>query len=171
MPSPVTHLREAVSRMSPLGKLAVAVAALALLAALVTGGGVIGDRLRAAKYNRSEAARMKQVQASLAAAEAAEKRAEAKEAQAELLKQQNEAKATKTTAADASIERETKDREQQISKTYEEDLRRINSDLTVCDRCRDVCSKLDDAARANPDFGQYRCDADACSEDCPAGNP
>jgi uncharacterized protein HemX len=156
--------------MSPLGKLAVLVAAIALAAVLFTGGGVIGDRIQAAKYNRREAARMKQVQASLAAAEAAEKRAEAKEAQAELLRQQNEAKASKTTAADASLQQETANREKQISETYESDLRRINSDLSVCERCRDVCSKLDAAARANPAFGQYRCDADACSEDCPAGD-
>lgn len=156
--------------MSPLGKLAVAVAALALLAALFTGGGVIGDRIAQARYNRREAARMKQVQAALAAADAAEKRAEAKEAQAELLRQQNEAKASKNTAADAELQKETASRDEQISATYESDLRRINSDLSTCERCRDVCTRLDAAARANPAFGQYRCDADACSEDCPAGD-
>lgn len=166
MPSPFTHLREAFSRMSPLGKLAVVFAAIALAAVLFTGGGVIGDRIRAAKYNRREAARMKQVQASLAAAEAAEKRAEAKEAQAELLRQQTEAKASKTTAADASLQQETANREKQISETYESDLRRINSDLSVCERCSDTCERLRKAAQANPDFGQYQCAPDSCAEAC-----
>lgn len=170
MPSPVKHLREAFSRMSPFGKLLVFVGALALLAVFLTGGGLIGNRLAAARYNKREAARMKQVQAALAAADAATKRAETKEAQAELLRQQNEAKAGKVTAAAEQLAKETKDNEEKISADYAADLARINSDLTPCDRCRDVCSKLDAAARANPAFGQYRCDADACSEDCPAVN-
>lgn len=49
MPSPVRHLREAFSRMSPFGKLSVAVAAAALAFALFAGGFVLGRRACAAE--------------------------------------------------------------------------------------------------------------------------
>lgn len=135
---------------------------------LVGAVGMIGYRISYSRYTKREAARMKQVQEVLAAADAATRRAEAKEAQAELLKQQMDAKATVTTADRVKLEQESERNEEKIKTSYEHDQTFINSDMSDCERCRDVCSRLDAVAVSNPALAKYRCAADSCAEQCDA---
>lgn len=168
MPNPATHLKDAFGKMSPLGKAAVFVAAFLVGCLLVTGGGLFGHSIARARYNAREAERMKQVQAALAKADEATKRAEAKEAQAELLGKQNEAKAGLTADAKAKLEKESAENVKQISETYKADVSSINSDASLCDRCRDTCSRLARVAVSNPELAAFQCAPDACSEQCPS---
>lgn len=64
---------------------------------------------------------------------------------------------------------------QEINQWYEEDKKFINSDLSTCDRCRDLCGRSNWLADTyGKDFASARCDvnvscADACSDT--AGQP
>lgn len=149
------------------GKLIVFAACFIVGALLVAGSGMVSYRVTSYRYAKREAARMKQVQAALSAADAAEKRAEAKEAQAELLKQQNEAKAKVTTADKQKLEQEAKATDAKITNDYAADVQRINANQSDCDRCRDSCSRLDRLAVSNPALAELRCTADACADSCP----
>lgn len=159
--------KEAFTRLSPKGKIIVFVAAFVVGCILVAVSGMVAYRVSYSRYNKREAARMKQVQEALAAADAANRRAEAKEAQAELLKQQMDAKAKVTTADRVKLEQESERNEEKIKSAYEHDQAFINSDLSDCERCRDVCSRLDAVAVSNPALAKYACAADACAEQCP----
>jgi K+-sensing histidine kinase KdpD len=158
------RVKEAFTKLSPKSKLIAFVVAFIVGCLLVAASGAIAYRISYARYNRKEAARMKQVQDALALAEAANRRAEAKEAQAELLKEQNEAKAKTTTADKARLESEA-----QIRNAYQHDQDAINSDMSSCDRCRDICSRLDALAVSNPALAKYKCAANSCDDECAAG--
>lgn len=168
MSTVAAQLKGLIGELSPAGKLAAF--GLCLLAGLllVTGGGMLGSRIAAARYDRREAERMKQVQAALSAAEAATRRAEAKEARAALLAEQNAARAGKTTAAEQQLQKEIAENETRISEAYRADVARINSNASLCERCRDTCSRLARAARDSPELAPFTCGPDSCAELCPS---
>jgi K+-sensing histidine kinase KdpD len=163
------RVKEAFTKLSPKSKLIAFVVAFIVGCLLVAASGAIAYRISYARYNRKEAARMKQVQDALALAEAANRRAEAKEAQAELLKEQNEAKAKTTTADKARLESEAQAHDEQIRNAYQHDQDAINSDMSSCDCCRDICSRLDALAVSNPALAKYKCAANSCDDECAAG--
>lgn len=150
---------------------ALVVVALTVILAVVSGvASSIGYRISYARYNKREAARMKLVQDSLAAAEAKTRSAEAKEAKAELLEQQIAAKAKLTTEDKTKLETESRKRDEQIQNAFQHDTDAINSDMSDCQRCRDICSRVESLIVSNPNLAKYSCQPDACSEECDAAN-
>lgn len=156
---------------SLVGKIGVAFGLVVIVTLLSFAAGAIGHRIAYNRYTKKEAARMKQVQDALAAAEKSTRSAEAKEAKAEVLAEQNAAKAKTTSADKQALETEIAKREADIQNAYQHDQDYINSNLTECDRCRDICSRVAALARTNPNLAQYQCQPDACDEQCLAAAP
>lgn len=144
---------------------------LVLVAALSAGVGIgscgthYGESRAKRKFEAERAENLKKAQTALAAMDEANRRAEAKEAQAALLEQQIAAKSNTAAAAQAKLEQEAKTNEAQNQQAFENDKAFINSDLSACDRCNDVCARL---ARSN---SGYVCGPADCAEVCAAGNP
>jgi uncharacterized protein HemX len=150
---------------------ALVVVALIIILAVVSGvAASIGYRVRYAAYQKREAVRMKQVQDALAAADAKTKLAEAKEAKAALLEQQIAAKVKITEADQTKLEEESKRRDEQIQNALQHDNDAINSDMSNCERCRDICTRTATVAKSNPNLAQYQCGANDCADYCQAGN-
>jgi hypothetical protein len=146
-------------------KVAVFAVMLSLSLGLGSCGVQLGESRANARAKAERAENLKKAQAALAAMDAANRRAEAKEAQAALLEQQIAAKSKDAAAAQAKLEQESKTNEAQNQQAFENDKAYINSDLSACDRCRDVCARL---ARSG---SGYACGPDDCAEACAAGNP
>jgi uncharacterized protein HemX len=155
----------ALSQLSPKSKLIAFVVALVVGCILVAASGMIFYRVAFNRYSKKEAARMKQVQDLLAAADAADKRAEAKEQEAARLKAVNDAKAKTTTAEKEQIESEAQRNDEQIRNAYQHD----HDAISDCDRCKDICTRLDAVAVSNADLAKYKCAADSCAEQCDTG--
>lgn len=117
-------------------------------------------------YNRKEAANQKLIQEALANAEAKDKSADAKEAKVEQIGQINEKRAGDTAARVNQINQETEKNVQAIEDAYKRDSAYINSDISSCDRCRDICSRVERLSLSNPDLGKYRCGPDTCASEC-----
>ena len=60
----------------------------------------------------------------------------------------------------------------EIDKKYEDDKSFIASDLTVCQRCRDLCERSNQLTAYGPEFASAQCDAASqCADACAADNP
>jgi uncharacterized protein HemX len=146
---------------------AIVVAAFVIIAAiLVAASGMVVYRVQHARYTAREAKRMKQVQDALALAEKKTREAEAKEAKAEQIEQDVNAKAKLTTGQQQQLEQETKKRDEDIQNAFQHDQDVINSDMSGCERCRDICARTASLAASNPNLAAYVCSADACDEQC-----
>jgi uncharacterized protein HemX len=149
-------------------KLALGAIVLVVLAALTAGGAVVGHRISQSKFERERAARLKEAQDHLAAAEKLEKRAEGKEQKAEEMEVVIGQKAAVAEAKKGEIEASDRRAQEQIDVDAKRDADYINRDLSNCERCRDVCARKQRLADAANRPG-WQCPADACDEDCPAG--
>lgn len=124
------------------------------LAILLVGYGSDRNRARLDRkaYEQREKARDKKLQEALARAEAFNKSADAKEQKADQMGAVNERKAKDAEAEKAQIEAEEKRRQDEINAQFERDKAYINSNLSDCERVRDICARV---ARLDPN---WQCD-------------
>jgi pyruvate/2-oxoglutarate dehydrogenase complex dihydrolipoamide acyltransferase (E2) component len=139
-------------------------------------GKASGRGERATEFDNRQAELLKKSQEADARADKAEAMAEANEVLAEKLKGELLSDRRNAEANAKRIEEEHSRVMAGINKNYEDATNYINSDLTNCERCRDLCARANALAeRYGPEFAMARCDGSVkCAEAClsdQAGTP
>lgn len=142
-----------------------AVGVVLLICALLYGGQRLGSYITQKQFEKARAARLKESQEHLLLAEKATKAAEEKEAKAEALEKINAQKLGQNQANVKALDEKDRQASERIANDAKRDQEFINSNLSDCERCSDICSRrkrLSDAA-GKP---EWVCPSDACADVC-----
>lgn len=121
-------------------------------------------------FNKRQAELLLKAQVAVAEADKQKKAADAAvtyAAQLQILAQQSTDKAR---ATEARITKVYEEEQKQIRGAYEKDIDSINSDMSDCARCRDLCQRSNALTAYGPEFRAAACNADtACRDVCSTG--
>ena len=153
----------------------------ALLGILIFTSLIIGVYFYGKSHGRSQAGTefdkrqetlLKQSQAAIQKADQYKAIADSNELYAEQLRKVAAAASDKARENETRITGIYNIEQKEIKDKYEVDKNYIASDLSLCDRCRDLCERSNKLTTYGPEFASAKCDASVdCASACSTGNP
>lgn len=123
-------------------------------------------------FQTQQATLLKKAQDALATADKYKALAESDEAYADKLKTVADQQSAAAATHEAQITQVYTQEQQELKTKYANDTTLIHSDMSNCDRCRDLCQRSNALTAYGPEFASAKCDTNTdCADSCNTGDP